>query len=157
MPLASERELHYGCSSEGEGRSYRGQGGERKCLIAFGLTSNNIDLPSDTSQAVIFRSGIITSEQRQTAFSLSCVQTPMASEHCVLSLSCRSWSILVKHSSPSKLLQKGRFSSLRGMISVAWVFPCSLCTMFQGWDWASNALVCTASSAFHLIANTVSH
>ena len=89
---------------------------EKKNVSAFGLTNDNIDSPCDTSQAVMFRSDVITPEQRQTAFSLSCVQTPMASERCVrisrLPITQHPPPCLVKHSSPSKLLQKGRFSSL---------------------------------------------
>lgn len=60
MPLATERELRFGCSSEGEGWVLSKQE-EKKCLIAFGLTNNYIDLPCDTSWAFMFRSDVITS------------------------------------------------------------------------------------------------
>lgn len=65
MPLATERELCFGCSSEGEGWVLSKQE-EKKCLIAFGLTNNYIDLPCDTSWDFMFRSNVITSDQRQT-------------------------------------------------------------------------------------------
>lgn len=83
MPLAAERELHYGCSSEGEGWVLSRQEEKKMCLTALGLTNNDIDSPRDTFWAVMFRSDVITSEPKQTVFCLSRVQTPTASERCV--------------------------------------------------------------------------
>lgn len=115
MPLATDRELCFGCSSEGEGWVLSRQE-EKKCLIAFGLTNNYIDLPCDTSWAFMFRSDVITSDPRQTVFSLSCIQTLMARQCCghisQLPVMEHLPPCLTEHSSPSKLLQKGR-SSLR--------------------------------------------
>lgn len=80
MPLATERELCFGYCSEGEGCVLPRQE-EKKCLIVFGLTNNYIDLPCDTSWAFVFRSDVITFDQRQTVFSMFCIQTLVA-RHC---------------------------------------------------------------------------
>lgn len=64
MPLAAERELRYGCSSEGGAWFLSRQEEKKKCLIAFGLTNNGIDLSCEASRTVMFRLGLVTSEQR---------------------------------------------------------------------------------------------
>lgn len=118
MPLATERELHFGCSSEGEGWVLSKQE-EKKCLIAFGLTNNYIDLPCDTSWAFMFRSDVITSDQRlwSLVFSLFCIQILMARQRCShisqLPVMEHLPPCLIEHSSPLKLFQKGRSSPLR--------------------------------------------
>lgn len=115
MPLATERELCFGCSSEGEGWVLSRQEGKKR-LIAFRLTNNYIDLLCDASWAFMFGSDVITSDQRPTVFSLSCIRTLMARQHCghisQLPVTEHLPPCLIEHSSPSKLLQKGRSSPL---------------------------------------------
>lgn len=49
----------------GERGSYLGRKKKKKvCLIAFGLTNNGIDLSREASWTVMFRLGLVTSEQR---------------------------------------------------------------------------------------------
>lgn len=88
----------------GEGGSYLGRKKIKMCLIAFGLTNNDIDPPCGMSRALMFQSDVITSEQRQTSFAAFCIQTPTASKRCV----CISGLLVTQH--PPTLPSQIQFS-----------------------------------------------
>lgn len=67
----------------GKGGSYLGR--KKKKVSDCIWMNSDINSPRDMSQALMFRSDVIRSEQRQTAFSVFCVQTPMASKRVRIS------------------------------------------------------------------------